>query len=30
MKVCSVLGTPTHSDWADGLRLAEAKGIKLP
>jgi len=29
-KICSVLGTPTHDIWNDGIRQANIVGIKFP
>jgi hypothetical protein len=29
-KICSVLGTPTESDWPDAYRLAERRGFSYP
>lgn len=29
-KICSVLGTPTESDWADGLKLANCINFQFP
>ena len=29
-KICSVLGTPTHATWPQGLVLASNLGIKYP
>ncbi|XP_052209516.1 cyclin-dependent kinase F-4-like isoform X2 [Diospyros lotus] len=29
-KICSVIGTPTESDWADGLKLASAIKYEFP
>ena len=30
LKICSVLGSPTMSEWPEGIRTAENKGIKFP
>ena len=30
MKVVSILGTPSHMDWPEGLRMAEHKGVSFP
>lgn len=29
-KICSILGSPTVSNWHDGVKLAQKMGIKLP
>jgi protein kinase len=29
-RIVTVLGTPTISDWSEGIKLAEQKGIKFP
>ena len=29
-RICSVLGTPTHDTWNDGIRQANIVGIKFP
>ena len=29
-RICSVLGTPTHDVWNDGIRQANIVGIKFP
>ena len=29
-KICSVLGTPTHDIWNDGIRQANIIGMKFP
>ena len=29
-RICSVLGTPTHDTWNDGIRQANKVGIKFP
>ena len=29
-KICSVLGTPTHSNWSEGLQQAKKENIRLP
>ena len=29
-KICSVLGTPTHDTWNDGIRQANIIGMKFP
>lgn len=29
-RIVTVLGTPTISEWSEGIKLAEQKGIKFP
>ena len=29
-RICSVLGTPTHETWPEGLKLASNMGFKFP
>ena len=29
-KICSILGSPTHSSWSEGLSLANNMKIKMP
>ncbi|XP_047321645.1 cyclin-dependent kinase F-4-like isoform X2 [Impatiens glandulifera] len=29
-KICNVLGTPTRSEWSEGLKLAEAMNFQFP
>jgi protein kinase len=30
IKICNVLGTPSTSNWSDGVRLANKRGIRMP
>ena len=30
VRIVTVLGTPTASEWGEGVKLAESKGIKFP
>jgi protein kinase len=29
-KICSVLGTPTHQSWPEGMKLASAMNFRFP
>lgn len=29
-KICSLMGTPSNTDWAEGLKLASICGYNLP
>jgi protein kinase len=29
-KICSVLGTPNHENWSEGMKLAANMGFKFP
>jgi protein kinase len=30
VRIVTVMGTPTASEWGEGVKLAESKGIKFP
>ena len=30
IKICNILGTPSQSTWADGIRLANKRNLRLP